>query len=173
MNIENQLKKVGIEVISELDSESIKDISEYVANGICKKFPKLHFNYEELLHYIDLVLLDVKHTNRDGYKDITGCELEEVEHFIDACNKLEKRIWIRQVVVPGIMDNEEYLDSLVSYLKHIDNIEKIEFLPFHRLGREKYIKLNIPYPYEEKKDMDKDKCKELYEMFMSKYEASK
>ena len=49
-------------------------------------------NYEELLQYIDLVLLDVKHTNRDGYKDITGCELEEVEHFIDACNKLEKKI---------------------------------------------------------------------------------
>ena len=89
------------------------------------------------------------------------------------CNKLENKIWVRQVIVPGIMDNEDYLDSLVSYLKHINNIEKIEFLPFHRLGREKYIKLNIPYPYEDKKDMDKDKCKELYEMFMSKYEASK
>ena len=130
-------------------------------------------NYEELLKYIDLVLLDVKHTNRDGYKDITGCELEEVENFIDVCNKLEKKIWVRQVVVPGIMDNEDYLDSLVSYLKHINNIEKIEFLPFHRLGREKYIKLNIPYPYEDKKDMDKNKCNELYKMFLTKYKASK
>lgn len=55
MNIENQLTKAGIEVISELDSESIKDISEYVANGICKKFSKLHFNYEELLQEISSI----------------------------------------------------------------------------------------------------------------------
>ena len=61
------------------------------------------------------------------------------------------------------------MDSLVEYLKHIKNIERIDFLPFHRLGREKYIKLNIPYPYEDKDDMDKDKCNELYNYFITKF----
>lgn len=52
MNIDNELKKSGIEVISELDSESIQEVSKYVANGICKKFPNLHFNYDELFQEI-------------------------------------------------------------------------------------------------------------------------
>ncbi len=128
-------------------------------------------NYEELLEYVDLVLLDVKHTNPEGYKDITGVELDEVEKFIDACNKTNKRIWIRQVIIPGVNDNEEYIDSLIDYLKHINNIERVDFLPFHRMGREKYIKLKIPYPYEDKPDMDKVRCDELFKLFMEKYKA--
>ena len=126
-------------------------------------------NYDELLKHIDLVMLDIKHTNPDGYKDITGLELKEVENFIDACNRNNKKIWIRQVIVPGIMDNKEYMDSLVDYLRHINNIERIDFLPFHRLGREKYEKLGIPYPYEDKEDMDKNKCNELYNYFIEEY----
>ena len=123
-------------------------------------------NYDELLKYIDIVLLDIKHTEKDTYKEITGKELKEVENFIEACNKANKRIWIRQVIIPGINDNKEYMKSLSIYLKHINNVERIDFLPFHRLGREKYLKLNISYPYEDKKDMDKDKCNNLYNYFL-------
>ena len=125
-------------------------------------------NYEELLKYIDLVLLDIKHTNKEGYKDITGREMKEINNFIEALNKSNKKVWIRQVIVPGITDNEIYINSLVDYLKNIKNIEKIDFLPYHRLGREKYIKLGIPYPYENKKEMDKKECKKLYNLFLKK-----
>lgn len=126
-------------------------------------------NYEEILKYIDLVLLDIKHTTKEGYKQITTHEMKEINQFIEALNKANKKVWIRQVIVPEIMDNENYIDSLVEYLKKINNIEKVTFLPFHRLGREKYLKLNIPYPYENKKDMDKEKCNKLYELFLKKY----
>lgn len=129
-------------------------------------------NYEEVLKNIDLVLLDIKHTNKEGYKDITGIELKETENFINTVNKLNKKVWIRQVIVPGIMDNEEYIDSLVEYLKHIKNIERVDFLPYHRLGREKYLSLNIPYPYEDKNDMDKIECDKLYKLFLEKYEKT-
>lgn len=125
-------------------------------------------NYEELLKYIDLVLLDVKHTDKIGYKNITTKEMKEVENFIIALNKSNKEVWIRQVIIPDVNDNEKYINSLVEYLKHIKNIKKVDFLPFHRLGREKYIKLNIPYPYENKKDMDKQKCEKLYKLFLKK-----
>lgn len=129
-------------------------------------------NYEELLNYIDLVLLDIKHTDPKDYKEITNLEMKEVEKFISAINKMNKKVWIRQVIIPGIMDNEKYIDSLVEYLKHIKNIERIDFLPFHRLGREKYITLGIPYPYEEKGEMDKEECNKLYNLFLSKYEKN-
>lgn len=129
-------------------------------------------NYEEILQYVDLILLDIKHVTKEGYKKITGIELDEVEKFINVANKMNKDFWIRQVIVPGIMDNEEYIDNLINYLKHIKNIKRIDFLPFHRLGREKYLTLNIPYPYENKHEMDKEECNKLYQLFLQKYEKN-
>lgn len=126
-------------------------------------------DYEELLSYIDLVILDIKHTNNDEYKKLTGLDMNKVENFIKSLNKSNKEVWIRQVIVPNLNDNVEYLDSLNKYLKRINNITNIEFLPFHRLGREKYLKLNIQYPFEDKDDMDKVKCNELYDIFLSKW----
>ena len=69
------------------------------------------------------------------------------------------------------MDTEAYVDSLVDYLGKftISNIENIQFLPFHRLGREKYITMGIDYPYEDKKDMDKEECNKLFKLFVEKY----
>lgn len=124
-------------------------------------------NYEELLKYIDLIIFDVKHTTKDGFKKITQINSDEPMKFIEVANKLNKTFWIRQVVVPGITDNEEYLYSLKKYIKQIKNIERIEFLPYHKLGREKYIKLRIPYPCENIPEMDKNKCNELYNKFIN------
>lgn len=126
-------------------------------------------NYEEILKYVDLVLLDIKHTSPSGYKEITGLEITEVEKFISELNKQNKPVWIRQVIVPGIMDNYEYIDSLVNYLQKINNIKRVDFLPFHRLGREKYLALNLPYPYEDKEDLDKTTCEDLYKYFEKQY----
>ncbi len=123
-------------------------------------------NYEELLKYIDLIIFDIKHTSVSGFKKVTQISSNEMIKFIETANKLNKPFWIRQVIVPGIMDNEEYLYSLKEYIKQIKNIEKIEFLPYHKLGREKYIKLGIPYPCENIPEMDKYKCNELYNKFI-------
>ena len=65
------------------------------------------------------------------------------------------------------MDNMDYLVKLKKYLKKINNIEKIEFLPYHKLGSEKYETLGIDYPFKNINDMDKDKCQELYETFIN------
>ena len=123
-------------------------------------------DYFNILKYIDLIILDIKHVTREGFKLVTQVDTNEYEKFIDAANKLEKKFWIRQFIVPGIMDNDEYLVLLKEYLKKIKNIEKIEFLPYHKLGSEKYLKLGIPYPCQDIDEMDKEKCKKLYERFL-------
>lgn len=123
-------------------------------------------NYEELLKYIDLIIFDVKHINQEGYKKITRIDTDESFKFLEVANRLNKAFWVRQVIVPGIMDNDEYLLSLKNYLKNIKNIQKIEFLPYHKLGEEKYKKLNISYPCEDIKEMDKDDCQKLYNKFI-------
>ena len=84
---------------------------------------------------------------------------------------MNKKFWIRQVIVPGIMDNVEYLVKLSNFLKTniiSTNIERIDFLPFHTLGKEKYQRMGIEYPLGDMVDMDKAKCNELYNRFKKK-----
>ena len=122
-------------------------------------------DYEELLKYIDLVILDIKHADKNQYTELTGMDINESEFFIQELNKTNIPVWIRQVIIPNVNDNIEYIKKLHYYISKINNVEKIEFLPFHRLGREKYIALNLKYPYEEKEDMSKKECDKLYELF--------
>ena len=126
-------------------------------------------NYDELLKYIDLIIFDIKHINSEGYKLITNGNINNNKEFIDTANRLDKKFWIRQVIVPGIMDKEEYLYGLNEYLKQFNNIDNIEFLPYHKLGREKYIKLNLTYKCENIPEMDKEECNKLYSRFMEYY----
>ena len=126
-------------------------------------------NYEEIVSLTDLVLLDIKHINAHGFTDLTGGSISDSEEFIEEINKQNKPVWIRQVIVPGIMDNDEYLYSLADYLKRVKNIERIDFLPYHKMGDEKYKKLNIRNPLDGVEAMDKEKCNELYKKFMLIY----
>ena len=128
-------------------------------------------NYLELLQTIDLVLLDIKHTTKEGYIDITQTDnLDKLLEFIEQLNKTNVEVWIRQVIIPDVNDNKEYINDLVRFIKkHIKNFKHIELLPFHTLGNEKYKKLGIKNPYENKLDMDKDKCNKLYEYFLNEY----
>lgn len=157
--------------------------SKFLIN-VCKKLKEhdIHIaldtagvgdNYIELLNYIDLIIFDIKHTTIEGYKKVTKFLPNKSLEFIDVANKLNKKFWIRQVIVPTIMDNEEYIISLNDYIKKyfkIENVLKVEFLPYHKLGREKYIKLSIPYSCENIPEMDKDECDKLYNKFMEFYE---
>lgn len=127
-------------------------------------------DYSEVLKYIDLVLLDIKHITKEGYYDLTGLDNTESLKFIKALNTSNKPVWIRQVIVPGIMDNEKYLNDLAKFLQTIKNIERINFLPYHKLGDEKYLKLGIKNPFQAKPAMDKEKCLKLEKNFIEKYQ---
>lgn len=132
-------------------------------------------NYEELLKLMDLIIFDIKDITDIGYKLLTGGNINDSIEFIKAATKLHKKFWIRLVVVPDIHDNEEYMESLNSYIKkHFDtnDIEKIEFLPYHKLGTEKYEKYHIDNPYKDKNAMDKKRCEELYNYFMKIYKSN-
>lgn len=123
-------------------------------------------NYEEVLKYIDLVILDIKELDKEKYLELTGKEINESLKFIKEVQRLNKKLWIRQVIITDYNDNEEYIKNLAIYLKSLKNIKKIEFLPFHNLAETKYEKLNISYPYKNKKAMDKEKCEKLYNKFI-------
>ena len=66
------------------------------------------------------------------------------------------------------MDNDKYLDKLKEIVSKIKNVERIDFLPYHKLGSEKYDKLGIINPYKDMPEMDKAKCDILYQKFIKK-----
>ncbi len=116
--------------------------------------------YPEILSYTDLVILDIKAVTPEAYKKMTGYPMKDFSEFLELCQKLEKKLWLRQVIVPGINDTEEYILELKKYIKNIKNVERVELLPYHLYGVEKYKKLGISYrldgvPAMKKEDLDK------------------
>ena len=150
-----------LEICQRLKEEGVHIAIDTAGVGIGK--------YDEILSLVDLVLLDIKHLNKEEYLKLTGRDISLSEKFIESLNKSGKPVWIRQVIVPGIMDNEEYLYELATYLLKIKNIEKIEFLPFHHLGFSKYTELKIENPLKNTPEMNVEENQKLYEKFMDIY----
>jgi len=124
--------------------------------------------YDEILKYVDLVILDIKALNEDDFKKITLGDFSEYLKFLDACMRNNKKLWLRQVVVPGINDTFEYMEKLADFVKEISNVEKVQLLPYHTLGVDKYEKLKTPYRLKDVPDFDKDYCNKLEEYLLSK-----
>ncbi len=116
---------------------------------------------KEILTYVDLVILDVKATSPKEFSQITSKEQEKMIEFLTLCDQMNKKMWIRQVIVPGLNDDEEHVLNLKKFIEPYKNIERIELLPYHLYGVEKYKKLGIPYRLDGVKPMDADKCHKL------------
>jgi len=121
----------------------------------------------EILKYVDLVILDIKALDNDNYKNLTKQNINRFIEFLNICQRLNKKLWLRQVIIPGINDNIEYIYKLKDFIKKIKNVENIQLLPYHTMAKEKYKNLNIPYPLENIKAMDVIRCKELEEILKS------
>lgn len=100
---------------------------------------------KEVLKYTDLVLLDIKCHNKDQYKHITGVNLEPTLQFMHYLGEINKPVWVRYVLVPGLSDRDEYLESLGAYLADFTHIERLELLPFHKMGEYKWEELGLTY----------------------------
>lgn len=117
--------------------------------------------YDEVLDLVDLVILDIKAVEADEYKFITGQEKTNFDKFLTACINKNKKLWLRQVIVPGINDDESHVKLLKEFSKKIPNVERIELLPYHSLGKSKYEELGIEYRLKDTPDMNKQRCSEL------------
>ena len=118
-------------------------------------------DYDEILLLTDLVILDLKAVSEEDYKKITGQPMIRFKKFLADCQRLNKKLWIRQVIVPGINDNEENVKKIKDFVTQLRNVEKVELLPYKTIGVHKYEDLKIKYRLEGVPDMDEEKCKEL------------
>ncbi|MGW0497671.1 pyruvate formate-lyase-activating protein [Streptomyces sp. NPDC003007] len=101
---------------------------------------------DELLTDTDLVLLDVKSFDVTTYRKLTGGDLGPTLNFATRLDRLGKRVWIRYVLVPGWTDDPRAVERLARFLSGLGTVERVDVLPFHKLGAGKYEALGIPFP---------------------------
>lgn len=118
-------------------------------------------NYEEILQYADLVLFDLKHSSQSGYDSLVCGDMGKALEFIEALNRSKAKVWVRHVVVPGLTDSAGHILKLREIIGTVKNLEKVELLPYHTMGIEKYAALGIPYKLEGVPPMDKERIEEL------------
>lgn len=103
---------------------------------------------KKLLSLTDLVLLDIKHINPEKCKDLVGRSNELELNFARYLSDNNISIWIRQVLVPGLTDDEEDLIALRDFISSLKTVEKVEILPYHNLGKSKWKNLGLNYSLE-------------------------
>ncbi len=104
---------------------------------------------EELLNYVDLVLLDLKHMDNKRHKKITGQPNERVHAFLDHLQSLQMPTWIRYVFVPNYTDQIRSLHELGESFGWYSCIQRVEILPYHTLGVHKRKHLGRNYELED------------------------
>ena len=103
---------------------------------------------KKLIDITDLFLLDIKCINDEICKELTGVSNKKELEFAKYLNSINKPMWIRQVIVPTITDRTEDLLKLKEFLNNLTNIQKIELLPYHDLGKYKWIDAGAKYELE-------------------------
>ena len=103
---------------------------------------------KEVLKYTDLVLLDIKHIDSNKCKDLVGFSNEKELNFARYLSDNDIPVWIRQVIVPGITDQEQDLIKLKDFISSLKNVQKIELIPYHEMGKYKWENLGFKYELE-------------------------
>ena len=103
---------------------------------------------KELLKYTDLVLLDIKHINSEKAKDLVGFGNEKELKFAQYLSDNNIDIWIRQVLIPGITDDIDDLLTLKNFINSLHTVKKLDFLPYHTMGKYKWTNLGFSYGLE-------------------------
>lgn len=103
---------------------------------------------DELLSLTNLVLLDIKHMDVEKHRKLTGTTNDRTINFAKYLNQKQISTWLRYVVVPGLTDDEANIKKLSKLIQSLQNVEKIELLPFHKIGEFKWKELDLVYTLE-------------------------
>jgi pyruvate formate lyase activating enzyme len=97
------------------------------------------------LEAIDLVLLDIKSWDSERHRRLTGMDVEPVLAFARRLADRKRPVWLRFVLVPGLTDNADDIAHIAQFTAGLGNVERVDVLPFHQLGRYKWKQLGMDY----------------------------
>ena len=111
--------------------------------------------FEELMHYTDILLVDIKHIDRNKHIRLTGKPNDNILEMFHYLSDINKPIWIRQVLVPGWTDDIEDLKKTRAFIETLSNVKKIEILLQKVQKHQTKILLNQPTKYYTEKSVNK------------------
>lgn len=120
---------------------------------------------EELLGLTDLVLLDVKQINPERHRRLTGRSNEQTLRTAAWLEEHNRPFWLRYVLVPGYSDAEEDIRRLGETLGNYQSIQRVEILPYHRLGVHKYEAMGWDYRLKDVKENSPEQLKRAEALF--------
>ena len=134
-------------------------------------FVHINSNMEEILKYVDLVLLDLKTINSIKHLDLTSVDNSRILSFAQFLDLKNIPMWIRHVVIPGINDSEKDIKLLAEFILTLKSVEKVDLLPYHSMGKYKWIEIQGSYPLEHIKDANESDISRVQNI-LSKYGLS-
>ncbi len=133
------------ELFRKANERNINTVLDTAAQPFTRDDPFFE-KFQELMKYTDLILLDIKHINSNKHKELTGFSNENILDAAKYLSKIKKPVWIRYVLVPKVTDNYDDLRLTREFIDTLENVQKVEVLPYHTLGAEKWQKLGFEYP---------------------------
>lgn len=122
---------------------------------------------DKLMTLTDLVMLDIKHIDPVKHKELTEQPNQRILEFAAYLNEKKVDMWIRHVVVPGITDDDHYLEALGYFIGQFTNLKALDVLPYHTMGEVKYKKLGMEYKLAGVPAMDKEVAKEKKQVILN------
>ena len=123
---------------------------------------------DEMLENIDLVLLDVKSGDPDTYKKVTGQPLEPTLKFGRRLSEKGIETWIRFVLVPGLTDDFDNVELIADYAASLSSVSRVEVLPFHQMGRDKWAGIGLEYQLEDTEPPSAEQTEAVRAQFRSR-----
>ncbi len=136
------------EIFAKLKSHGIHTCIDTSGAIFDKSDVQLVAKLDKLMAVTDMLLLDLKHIDSAQHHALTGSTNENIVDFYHYLHSLKKRVWVRYVLIPTINDSDDTLQKSRDFVRKFDNIERVDILPFHKMGAEKYKKLSIVFPFE-------------------------
>jgi len=103
---------------------------------------------DDELDSIDLVMLGLKTWGEEKHIELTGKEMEPTLQFARRLAERKRPIWVRFVLVPGVTDSAEIVKQIAKFAAGLGNVQRVEVLPFHQMGRFKWKALSMDYSLE-------------------------
>jgi pyruvate formate lyase activating enzyme len=120
---------------------------------------------DQELEAIDLVLLDIKMWDTARHRRLTGMDPQQSRAFAARLAANGRPMWVRFVLVPQLTDDAENISRIASFAASLGNVERVEVLPFHQLGRFKWQKLGIAYELEHRDPPTEDAVERAVRLF--------
>lgn len=136
-----------IEFFKLAKAEGIHTAIDTAGNPFTREEP-FFSKFRELMKVTDLFILDIKQIEDQKHRDLTGFTNANILDLAQYLSEQGKHMWIRHVLVPGITTDEADLRKTDEFIRTLQNVDKVEVLPYHKLGIQEWERLGIPYQLE-------------------------